>query len=1653
MRFKGAFDAHIVEQAFDRVIQRHEPLRTVFIDTPDGVRQWIKANVSFKLSHLDLSQMDAQQQTIALTQAAQDDAQLAFDLSSDLMLRASIVHLADNEGALLLNMHHIASDGWSMDLLTKEFFTQYQAIAAGQANPLPALEVQYADYALWQRNWLAGDVLNQQLDYWQQQLADLPPVHSLPLDYTRPAEQQYHGELLSVNTSSATLAGLSQLALTHQATLFMVLQGAFSLLLSRHSNSDDIVMGVPMANRLQKSLEDIIGFFVNTLILRTDCSGDISFIDFLAQGRTVNLDAQANQDVPFEHLVERLAPTRSTAYSPLFQIMFSMNNNDTSGSTPALPNVTLSPLQSDTDEEVAKFDLTLTAVEHQQHIELVFVYNTALFEKHTINRFAQHLLTLLDGIVANPQTSIAQLPMLSKQEQQYLQYDLNDTKADFSNNSCLHQLFEQQVKKSSAAVALRCADQQLSYQSLNQQANQLAHYLRVQGVKPNAKVGLYFARSFDMIIAIIGVMKAGGAYVPLDSKAPKSRIDYMIKDSGIELLLTQSSLNEKLNEQLQTGLVGCISLDDAEVQQQLQQFEHSDLVNITSGSDLAYVIYTSGSTGQPKGVMVEHHSLVNLSHSLAAHSICQSTGESEGGWGWASPYMFDASLQGITQLALGRHLVIIDEDQKIDSQAMRKLLTNNTIAVLDCTPTLLELWLDTGLADVLPNLMIGGEPISKALWSSLVQWQQNSHRLAVNVYGPTECCVDATSCVITGNEPNIGKPLSNVQCYVLTKHQQLCAKGCVGELYIGGAGVARGYLNQQEMTAQSFIDNPFDDVAGSRLYKTGDLVRMLADEQLEFIDRVDDQVKIRGLRIELGEIEYQLSQQTIVRSAVVLAREDEPGQQRLIAYVTCDSDKSQTDIIDLLRDSLQQVLSEYMVPSAFVVLEHMPLTANGKVDKNALPIPNITNAGDDYIEPLPGTEQQLAQIWSELLNINLEQVSANANFFGVGGHSLLSVRLVGEVRSQFIVELAIRDIFDKPMLSTMAALIDTNKGRKVRESVVAQQRDGNQLLTSFAQQRLWFIDQMNNGSIHYNMPSAMRFKGAFDAAIVEQAFERVIQRHEPMRTVFIDTPDGVRQWIKADVSFKLTQIDLSQTKAGQQAIALAQVVQDDVQLAFDLTRDLMLRASYIRLADDEGALLLNMHHIACDGWSMDLLSKEFIAQYQAISAGQANVLPALEVTYADYALWQRNWLAGDVLNEQLDYWQQQLADLPQVHSLPLDYNRPVVQQFNGELLSINTSSATLAGLEQLALTHQATLFMVLQGAFSLMLSRHSYSDDIVMGVPMANRLQKSLEDIIGFFVNTLVLRTDCSVDGSFVDFLNQVKTNNLEAQANQDVPFEHLVERLQPTRSTHYSPLFQIMFSMNNNDTSGSTITLPNLSMTPLVGDEHVVSKFDITLNAVAGDEGLSLAFVYNKDLFAAPTIARMGEHLVRLLDSIVANPQQCIDQLPMLSEQEQQHLQYDLNDTKTDFTKADFSNNSCLHQLFELQVKQSPTAVALAFAEQQLSYQSLNQQANQLAHYLRAQGVKPDIKVGLYFARSFDMMIAILGVMKAGGAYVPLDPKAPQNRIEYMLKDSDIQLVLSQSSLNAQLHAQQVTCLCLDDTATQQQVQQFEQTSHQAMI
>ena len=1599
----GELDRAALEQALAKLLERHAVLRTAYASVDGEPVQRVQASAVPALEWIDLAGLEGERQDAEVRRLAAAEAARPFDLEHGPVLRASLLALAPQRHVLLVTLHHIATDGWSMGIVVREFAELYAAQVAGRAPILPELSVQYADFAAWQRQQVDGAALERQLGYWRGRLAGLPQVHSLPLDRARPAQQGFDGAIFQHTLGAGLLKQLKALAADHDATLFMVLHTAFAVLLSRWSNERDIVVGSPIAGRQRKELEGLVGLFVNTLVLRSEVDPDLPFADLLAQGKAGLLDAYAHQDLPFEKLVDALNPERSLAHAPLFQLMFSMQ--DAAPGKLQLPGLQVSSIGA--QHVVAKFDLELSAGEDERGALLLnWQYATGLFEQATVERLANSFGVLLAAIAAAPQAAVGTLPLLPSSE--LLQLHAWGDGGRAAEAGCLHRMFEAQAAATPHAPALAWDGQAMDYAALNTQANRVAHRLLADGLQPGQLVGLCMERSPEMIAAMLGILKAGGAFVPLDPSYPQARLAHMLQDSAVHVVLTQQRLRQRLGH----GAVLC--LDNSTVLAG-QPFGNPQVPGL-GASHLAYVIYTSGSTGLPKGVMVEHGS-------VAAH--VQAVQARYGLRADDRVLMFsglgvDAALElPLCAWLAGACVHLRSEALPLPSQLLVQCSAQG-ITAADLPPAYLcEMLADPG-ADAaywqgsrLRLVVAGGEAFPPVL---LRHWQQHGLHGRIrlfNAYGPTETTITASLYEVApdcdaGAIP-LGAPLPGRRFAVRDGRGQLLPRGVAGELHIEGSSLARGYLNQPQLSAERF------GAAGQRSYRTGDMMRWNAAGQLVFAGRCDDQVKLRGFRIELGEIASCLSSHGVVGEAVVLL-----AAGRLVAYIVAAEEG--WEALELaLRSHAAQHLADFMLPSSYVRLDALPLLPNGKVDRRALPLP--TAAPAVLAAPTTFTEHALEAIWCKVLG--LEQASVQASFFELGGNSLLAMRVMSAVAREFDLELPVRALFEHQDIAGLAAHIDARRaegGNTWREIPLAVA--GRPLALSFAQRRLWFIDQLEGAGSQYNMPVALLLEGALDQAALRSALQRLLQRHTVLRTSYRAVDGEAQQCISGDCTPQLETASLEALADAQQDDELRRLVAIEAARPFDLARGHMLRATLLALAPQRHALLVTIHHIAADGWSMGIVVREFAELYAAALEQRAARLPELPVQYADYAQWQRGQEGEARLAQQAAYWRERLAGLPQVHGLPLDKARPARQQFDGALHQQLLPPAVLARLQAVAAAHDATLFMVLHTALAVLLSRWSNESDIVVGSPVAGRQHQQLEGLVGLFVNTLVLRTQVDPELPFATLLAQGRAGLLEAYAHQDLPFEKLVDALQPERSLAHTPLFQLMFSMQNME--AAELALPGLQVSSLASG-HVVSKFDLELSAGETERGLALTWNYATSLFEAATIERMADGFALLLEALAQDPQQAAGALPLLTARDTALL-----DSWND-TVREYPSGACIHHLFEAQALATPDAPALRCEGVQLSYRELNERANRIAHRLLADGMQPGELVGLCTERSLEMVAGVYGILKAGGAYVPLDPSYPAARLQYMLEDSAVRTVLTQTHLLGTTAVPAQLALCLD--------------------
>jgi amino acid adenylation domain-containing protein len=1617
IEIKGVLNPEVLQQALDAIVDRHAVLRTMIKHYDGEPVQIIASSQKVPIQLLDLREVAITERENKFRQFIEEEIQRPFDLESGVLLRLTLLRLDEAENVLLLTNHHIVSDDWSIAIFWRELMALYSAFSTGKPSPLPKLPIQYADFAVWQREWVRGEVLESQLNYWRQQLKDLP-VLELPTDRPRPPIQSNRGACIPVSLPQDLSNALKELSITEEVTLFMTLLAAFQTLLYRYTGQEDITIGTPIANRNQVETEGLIGFFINTLAMRGDLSGNPSFQQLLRRIRSIALSAYAHQFLPFEKLVEELQPERDLSRSPLFSVMFVLQN--TPMSALELPGMTLAPLEI--HNGTSKFDLVLDLKETSSGIKGSIEYNIDLFDAATITRMVAHFHTLLESIVAHPQQRLSELHLLTETERHQLLVEWNATQSDYPLDKCIHQLFEAQVEQTPNAIAVVFEEQQLTYRELNDRANQLAHHLQTLGVGADQLVGICMERSLEVVVGLLGILKAGGAYVPLDPEYPQERLTFLLEDTKISNILTQQKFAHHLP--VDQGKLICL---DSEWDELIAHQNKENPVCQATVDNLAYIIYTSGSTGQPKGVMIPHRGVCNMLYwrqetfqLTARDKVLQTLSLS-----------FDPSVwQIFWPLSFGGQLIMARPGGHQDPGYLVQMFAEQQITVAGLVPSIIRVLLEEkGIENCqsLRYVTTGGEALSIELMERFFE-KLNLDNVLRNCYGPTEATIDTSVWVCQRNTnytfAPIGRPLSNVQTYILDENLQPVPVGQSGELHIGGVGLARGYLNRPELTQQKFIPNPFSSEPGSRLYQTGDLVRYLPDGNIEFLGRIDHQVKIRGFRIELGEIETSLSKHPAVQQSVVVAREDVAGDKRLVAYLVL-SPEQPTPNPNQLRGFLQQQLPEYMIPSAFVTLETIPLNPNGKVDRRALPAPDASKFSNfnRYVAPRTPIEEVLAAIWAEVLH--LDQVSVRDHFFELGGHSLLATQVMSRIRQAFEIEISLQKLFESPTIAGLASAIATHQKQGTEEyQAITRVANRESLPLSFAQQRLWFLEQLESNTAAYHIPLVLQLQGDLNVDVLQQSLDAIVAHHEVLRTNLIASDGTSVQVIHQPRPVELKLIDLQSDPQTEQPTIVETYLQQQVQKHFNLVEDLMLRGCLLQLSPQQHILLLVMHHIASDGWSVKILAEQLTNLYQAFINGEPNPLPELPIQYADYAVWQRQWFSGQILENQLNYWKQQLTGASPVLELPTDRPRPSVQSYRGAKQHFLIPLEVAQALSALSRTEGVTLFMTLLAAFEILLYRYSGQEDIVVGSPIAGRNRVEIEGLMGFFVNTLVLRTDVSGNPSFRELLQRVRSIALSAYAHQDLPFEKLVEELQPQRSLSYHPLFQVMFVLQN--FPAQTFELPGLTITP-TDVNTVTSTFDLTLSLIQTEQGLSGTWEYSTDLFDAATIERMSRHLQILLAGVVANPQQQIGQLPLLTATEQHQILVEWNNTQALYPQQ------CIHQLFEQQVELSPDAVALVFENRQLTYRELNARANQLAHYLQTLGVVPEVLVGICMERTVEMVVGLLAILKAGGVYVPLDPTYPLERLSLMLEDAQPLVLLTQQHLLKQLPHDGRKAVCID--------------------
>jgi len=1504
VRLEGRLDLQVLESVINEIVRRHEALRTRIEVNAGEPAQVIDKWEPRRLEVIDLTGLPREEREAEVGRRARDEVRTGFNLKRGPLLRVRVLKLDEEEHVLLYTMHHIVSDGWSMGILIKELGTLYQAYLAEEESPLPELEIQYADYAVWQRKYLTGEVLENEVGFWKEQLKSAA-VMELPTDHARPVAPSYRGGIERLEIGKEVHEGLKRLGRREGATMFMALMAAFKVVLMRYSGEEDVSVGTAIANRTRREVEGLIGFFINTLVMRTDLSGNPSFRELVKRERMTALGAYAHQEAPFEKLVEEIKPERNLNRSPLFQV--TMTLEIAGRETLEIQGLKLSGIGN--EGGTTKFDLSLHLTESRESLSGNLCYSRDLYEGETIRRMARHYERVVAEAVRDAERRIREVELMGEEERRQIVGEGSRAKVGYEGDWRVHQLFEEQVAKSPDTVAVIHKGEQISYRELNRRANQLGRYLRSMGVGPEVLVGVCLERSIEIVVALMGVWKAGGVYVPMDPSYPEQRLQLLMADAGVDIVLT----GEEESLKLRTDKVSVIDLrkEWIEVEKRWDGNQRSGVER----DNPAYVIYTSGSTGLPKGVMVTHGNLTSLLIA-SRRNFCFAAGEE---MLCLASFSFDISLfELLNPMVTGGKVNILGREEILNiSQLLSEI---RKVSIIHAVPTLMKRIVE-GIKkepvnrrdyENIEKVFVGGELVSLDLLGEMSAIFKKA-RIEV-LYGPTEGTVICTSYtvepkVVTGKNI-IGGSLDNAEIKICDDNSYLTPIGVPGELCIGGDGVARGYLNRPELAAERFIPDLYSQESGARMYRTGDLGRRLPNGHLEYLGRGDRQVKIRGHRIELGEIEARLAEHSVVREAVVLAREDHLGDKRLVAYIVTrqkseiaidganwwndtagvERENHTGALARSLRNHLDEYLPEYMTPSIFVVMEELPLTPGGKIDRLALPAPEERRSELEqaYLAPRTTVEEIVVGIFEEVLR--LDRIGISENFFEIGGHSLLAMLVISRVRKILGVEIEVRSIFENATAEGLASRIEEamRAGEKYEAPPLVRVerggREGVKLPLSFAQQRLWFVDQLEPGNTAYNMPGAVRLEGKLNLQVLESVINEIVRRHEVLRTR-IEVEEGEPiQVIDGWKPRRLEVIYLTHLPREEREAEVRKLIKEEARTGFDLSRGPLLRVKALKLEEEEHILLYTMHHIVSDAWSMVVLMREVSALYEAINEGKKSPLPELKIQYADYACWQRSYLRGEVLERHLQYWRKQLDGKLPVMELPGDYPRPPVPSYRGAVKSVLLPAKMIESLKVLSRRGGVTLSMVLLTAFKTLLYKYTSQEDVIVGISWLNRDRAEIEPLIGFFVNMLPIRTDLSGNPRFKELLIRVKDVALGAYTHQELPFERLVEEIQPERKLKQTPLYNVVFGLQN--ARKEEARLDGLKISGL-GPERESAKVDLMLWMTEERETMGARWVYSTDLFEEATILRMHGHFETLLSSIVARPDAPLDELEILSEAE----------------------------------------------------------------------------------------------------------------------------------------------------------------------
>lgn len=1618
LKIIGAINLPLFEMAWDSVLDQY-PILMARVDENRGV-PILRVDAGRRVK-LRCTRLDVEDDSTILSRA-RSSAKLPFDLRRGPLVRIELFQRDETNAFLLVTAHHIIFDGASGVLLLKTLLNNYRRMLAGGFVQPKEISHGYADFAAWERDMLASPESQDDAKYWQSRLADFPSKFQL-VQGNRPDAigSAGDGSTFTEELGGELSESLRAIAVKTGVTLSSVLLAVFVILLKKYSGESDFVIGMPVSLRTQKQHATDIGFFVNMVPLRIECKDDCPFLQYLKNVQYTMIDALYHSSYPIDGAADirfglKSSDARAARHGggAIFQVSYAyqdfLNSDEFSRRHDEMgPEIEyISSIGQEGDS-----DLSLQVFSDGPDVVLQLSYDPAVYARDIIARFFSQYSQMLRAVIQDPALSNGEFDCLSPQEKQRVLIDFNRTRVDHPSAKCIHELFAEQAERHPSRIALQFGEGSMSYQELNERSLRVASCLQSQGVGPNSIVGLCVERSFEMVTGLLGILQAGGVFLPLDPEYPADRLAYMLQNSGAELVLTQERLAsvfskdcmEKTRFLMLDGLRSPLIHDDS----LRSRKEAAPLKSVRPG-DPAYIIYTSGSTGQPKGVLVDHASLVNHNYYVRR----QYRIDADDVQIQFSSMSFDLFMEEVFSiLNSGAKLVIAPKDEVLSLSRIETLISQFSVSLLNVPTAFFHELSGSGIDfPSLKCIIVGGEKLD---YTKAITFLEQYPDIALqNTYGPTETTIISTAVSVTfdllaGRDfVPIGTPIDNTQIYILDSNRNLQAVGVPGELYIAGHGLARGYLNRSDLTQERFVENPFE--CGKRMYRTGDLARWLDDGNIEYLGRIDTQVKIRGFRIELGEIEALLNRHPLIESAVVVARGEQTNKQLIAFYRLKESGQAPDAIIlqQQLKSHLQQTLPGYMIPSGFQHLEKMPLTPGGKVDRLSLETLDVQIfSSRAYVAARTQVEQQLVDIWAQVLQLAPHTIGIHDNFFELGGHSLLAMQVVSRIRTLFSVDLPLKTFFGHSSIVGIGASILEAERSKIPE-IRAVVREPF-LPLSFSQERLWFIHQLDPDSPGYNVAGAVRIRTAIDVSRLEGAFIQIAGRHESLRTTFAVHEGQPYQRISDELDFRPARMDFSDMDAGSREHRARLQLQTEALTPFDLEQGPLLRSLIVKLADDDHLLMVNMHHIISDGWSIGILIREL----GSVLNGMDSSLLPLPIQYADYSVWQRRWLdESGILKQQLTYWQEKLAGVPEMMALATDYPRPNMQSATGATRTFSINRELTEQLGALADNHGCTLYMVVLAAVKTLMYRYTGQEDVCIGTPIANRQYEETQVLIGMFVNTLALRTAVAPEGAFADILASVRRTCLEAYENQDAPFEKVVEAMRLRRNMAVSPLFQVMVSLENADSENSVEGVENYPL------ESRISKFDLSFDFTKVADGMTGAIEYSTVLYRAERIERMVDHLLSILGAVVSAPETKIKDIDFLRN-ERKRLLFGLNDTCAPYPK-----DKCIHDLFAEQVALYPHRTAVQIGKRMLSYRELNQWSLDIAFHLQSHGVGPNAIVGLCVERSLEMVAGLLGILQSGGVFLPLDPDYPPERLAYMLQDSGTRLVLTQEKFMALLQA-----------------------------